>query len=85
MALKITLIDEWKSAWRYGSVQINAVGVFLMGLIEFLAPTWNAMPSELGDRIPYSTTISMVLFALGIVVRILKVEVRAKKDDADNG
>lgn len=79
MARKVGLIEDWKKSWKLPSIQINLLG-FLLMLIEFLSPTWAALPAEIQDKIPHSTTIALVLFGLGLIGRILKTQ---EKKDGD--
>lgn len=70
--LKTCLVDEWKGSWKLWSVQINALGLLLMGLGEALRESWTQLPSDLATKIPHSETIGMVMFGLGLVARVLK-------------
>jgi hypothetical protein len=71
MVRKVKLIDEWKSAWRFASVQIQAAGLVIMGVSQALGETWNQMPPNLQQLLPHANTIAMVLFGLGLIGRIL--------------
>ena len=76
MALK--LIDDWKKAWKFASVQINVLGLCLMGVVEVLNQGWQVLPPDVQARIPHSTSIALVLFALGVIGRMVKLK---GKDD----
>lgn len=73
MARKINLIEDWKSAWRYISVQFQAAGLLLMTLAQILGDTWNGMPATLQQKLPHATTIALVLFGLGLIGRVIKI------------
>lgn len=68
----IRVIDNWKKAWKFASVQINVIGLLCMS-VDFLGQTWNSLPPYLHERIPNASTIALVLFALGIIGRLLKL------------
>lgn len=71
-ALRPALIDDWRRAWRFASVKFNLLGLAVMGASETLGQTWEGLPPGIKDRLPHASTIAMVLFALGLIGRILK-------------
>lgn len=79
--MKLRLIDNWKKAWKLASVQINAVGLVFMA-IDFIGQTWNSLPPFIQQKIPNASTIALVLFALGIVGRLIKQRGKANDDDS---
>ena len=81
MARKMTVIPEWKRAWRFASIRLSMLGVFIMTLSEILGATWSGLPPSLQDKIPHASTIALVLFALSIIGRVLKTQ--EKQDDPD--
>lgn len=60
------LIDEWRSAWRFFSVQANAIGLAF-------ATTYTAMYDTLKEALPpqWMGGITMTIFVGGIVARMV--------------
>lgn len=71
--MKLRLIDDWKRAWKFASVQFNVVGIVLM-LIEIANQTWQSLPPQLQQNIPHASKIALVFFALGTVGRLFKIK-----------
>lgn len=61
------LIDDWRQAYRFVSMQCMALAVALQG-------AWEVMPPPLKDRLPdgWVTGISIALLVLGMVGRLVK-------------
>ncbi len=66
------LIDEWKSAWKFLSVQANSIGAAM-------AVGYASMYEQLKENFPpkYVAAITAAVFILGIVGRV----VSQNKDD----
>lgn len=79
-ALQARLVEEWKDLWKHWSVQLNALGLVLMALGEFLRDGWSIMPASLAQRIPHAETIGLLLFGLALIARFLK---QGKKSHGD--
>lgn len=68
---------DWRQAWRWWSVRVSALGSILMAAAlaapDQLLLLWNMLPLELRARMPehVGTLISLVLFILVIVVRLV--------------
>ena len=60
------LVEDWKGAWRWFSVQAMVLASGLQG-------AWLAMPPDLKAQIPGDavSVISMVLLAAGIIGRLV--------------
>lgn len=71
MALKINVIPNWRRAHHFLSVQLNAAGVALMGLVEYAKDAWGQIPQDLKGLVPYASKIALVLFLAGIVGRYI--------------
>lgn len=65
----IKLIDDWRAAWRYLSVQSTALNAALLG-------GWLAVPDDLKASVPQWLVHTVVLTLLGtsILGRIIKQE-----------
>ena len=72
----VSLIDEWKHAWKLFSVQANAIGLAIVG-------AYTALPEEFKSTIPvkYVAYITGVTFAAGLVGRLVKQASQGDKDD----
>ena len=70
--MKVRLIDNWKKAWKLASVQWSALGIVLTYAVDYLNSIWYSLPPEIVQKIPHSSHISMAIFALVIVVRLIK-------------
>ena len=70
--MKVKIIPEWKKAWKLLSVQMSAVGIVLTYAVDYLNSIWYSLPPEIVQKIPHSSHISMAIFALVIVVRLIK-------------
>lgn len=75
--LKAHLIDEWKSAWKLWSVQLNAAGVLLLSGATMLKETMEYVPPAFVGALPYAKGIALGLFVLGLVARILRQKPKA--------
>lgn len=79
--MAIKMIDDWKKAWKFASVQFSAVGLVLMGILELVNQAIISLPPSITKDIPNAPTIGLVLFGLGIVGRLLVFT--GKKLDGD--
>lgn len=62
--LRPRLIAEWRSAWRYWSIRIAAIGAALSG-------AWVALPADTRALIPGAQWIGLLLFGLTIAARLV--------------
>lgn len=59
------LIENWKKAWKWFSVQVLA-------LAGALSVSWPLIPDEIRAQVPVNiTTIIAVLCVLGIILRVI--------------
>lgn len=77
--MKITLIKDWKRAWKFASVQWSAVGLVIMTIHQYSSELWLKLPVDVQTTVPYSTYVPTALFALSIVGRLLVIS--GSKDD----
>lgn len=68
--MAIKLIDDWKRAWKFASIQWGVVGLVVSMLLESASDLWIKLPAEIRNSIPYSGYIPAALFALSIVGRL---------------
>jgi len=71
------LVSGWRSAWKLWSVQLNALGLVLIGVAELLQQGIVALPPALLDKLPYASTIATVCFVLGLVARLIRQDKKA--------
>lgn len=69
---KVRLIPEWKEAWKFASMRIQAAGLVIMVGAEMFGSTWNSLPVTLQQKLPHATTVALVLFGIGLIGRILQ-------------
>lgn len=62
----IKLIDEWRKAWKWFSVQAMGLAIALQG-------AWAAVPDSLQSAVPHGivTGVTMTLLVLGIAGRLV--------------
>lgn len=65
--MKIHLVDDWKQAWKWFSVQ----GMALAATIQ---ATWILIPDDLRSAVPQNITsgITIGLLALGVFGRVVR-------------
>lgn len=73
----IKLIDEWRKAWKWFSVQAMGLAIAIQG-------AWAAVPDSLQSAVPHSivTGVTMALLVLGIAGRLVD---QAKPGMSDAG
>ncbi|WLE58400.1 hypothetical protein GIY62_14820 [Burkholderia plantarii] len=80
--MKIQLIDEWRRAHRFGSVQLSAGLAAVFGAGPALFDAWRMVPDDLKDALPHGwpRVIATVGFLLVLGARL--VQVKGKADGA---
>jgi len=84
------LIEQWRSFWRMWSLRFTALGTALLGWItvspDVITLAWNSLPVEMKQYIPeqYLMYITIALFVLGMVSRIIKQE-KIPTKEVNNG
>lgn len=73
----MTLIEEWRQAWRYTSVWASGVGIGAL-------TAWNMMPVAVRDAVPdwMEAIIGGGLFALVFLARVTAQPKTQEKIDA---
>lgn len=69
------LIDEWRSAWKYLSVQANSIGVAISG-------TYAIMYDQLKENFPpqYMVMVTAAVFVSGIIGRVVSQTPKEPKE-----
>lgn len=76
--LKDRLVANWRSAWRWWSIRLNALGLLILGLVQFdpvaALYVWSLMPPAVQAILPrnFLTIIGLALFALSMIARLVK-------------
>ncbi|OJT96587.1 MAG: hypothetical protein BGN82_06230 [Alphaproteobacteria bacterium 65-7] len=63
----MTLVEEWRQAWRWFSVQAMALSVLVQA-------AWEALPADLKQYLPpgLGLALSLGLLACGIIGRLVR-------------
>jgi len=89
--LKDLLNNEWKDWWRWWSVRVIALGVFLHTWVLFdpgaVLWVWRMLPEPLASLIPNQVVaaVSVVLFLLALAMRLTKQKALEARRDAKRG
>lgn len=76
--IKPRLIPDWRKAWRLWSVRLNALGLAILGWVQFdpvaALAVWNMMPAPVRDVLPsnFIALAGLALFALSMLARIVR-------------
>lgn len=68
------LINEWKQSWKFWSVQLNTLGIFLLAASDAIAQAWSMLPPSLASNVPNAKWIAMAVFVLGLIARLIPQE-----------
>lgn len=71
---KVELVPNWKKSWKWASIQINTVGIIFFSAIDVLQPLFSGLPEHILERIPHGSGITIGLFALNIVGRLIRLK-----------
>jgi hypothetical protein len=77
----IAPIEDWRSAWKFASVQIAVIGAALMVIADNATSIWASIPPEVAVLIPHSPQIATGIFVLGAIGRVFKLKEKAKYGD----
>jgi hypothetical protein len=81
------LIDNWKTAWRFWSVRLNALGLAILAFVQFdpvaALAVWNMMPAAVRDVLPrdFLVWFGVALFALSMLARVVRQPKLEKADE----
>lgn len=82
------LIENARIWWRLWSIRLNAIGLAILGYVQFdpigALAVWNMLPGEVRRVAPPNilTVIGMVLFGLSMLARLVH---QPKLRGKDNG
>lgn len=73
------LIEDWASKWwRLWSVRLNAIGLAILGWVQFdpvgAVAVWNMMPLDVRRVLPPNIVmlIGLALFGLSMIARLVQ-------------
>ena len=69
---KIGLVPNWKKSWKWASVQISTFGLILFSVVDIIQPMLTGLPRHILEDIPHGSSITIALFALNIVGRLIR-------------
>lgn len=78
--MKITLISDWKKAWKFASIQIPVAGLAVLSGVDYISQVWFQMSPTLQSQIPYSNLIGIAFLALSIIGRLVKFTSKEEVD-----
>jgi len=76
--LQVQWVEDVRSWWKWASVRVGMVGVFLCGLVPTTVDAWNSAPPALKDFAAHylpsggGSGVAAALFALQVLARVLK-------------
>lgn len=76
---KVELVPNWKKSWKWASVQISTIGLILFSAVDIIQPMLTGLPRHILEDIPHGSSITIALFALNIVGRLVRFK---PKDDS---
>ncbi|QHJ80356.1 MAG: hypothetical protein [Caudoviricetes sp.] len=82
--MKVTLIPNWKKAWKFASIQIPVAGLAVLTSLDYASQVWFQMSSSIQSRIPYSNLIGIAFLALSIIGRLMKFTGKDKDNASTN-
>jgi len=78
--MKICLIQDWRVAWRFWSLRLNALGTLLLGWFllvpESMLTLWGFLPPEARAILPPRAAMAapLIMFVLATLARLVKQE-----------
>ena len=83
----LSIIEDWRRAWKWASVRTPALGIMIMTFAHFLGESWSGLPASLQQYIPHADKIAMFLFIVSMVGRLCKLEKKPNGTESppDNG
>ena len=76
--MKLHLIDDWaRKWWRLWSIRLNALGLSILGFVQFdpvaALAVWNMLPPAARHVLPpnFLVIVGVALFALAMISRLV--------------
>lgn len=86
--LQVQWVEDVRSWWKWASVRVGMVGVFLCGLIPATVDVWHSAPPQLKDFVANylpsggGAGMASALFALQVLARVLQFRPDATEGDS---
>lgn len=77
---RVELVPNWRKSWKWASIQISAAGLILFSAIDVIQPLFSGLPKHILDQIPHGSGITISLFALNIIGRLIRLKPKEKPD-----
>jgi len=70
------MIYNWRKAWKFWSLQLQAVGLAALAFPEVLLDAWQYLPDNIKAMLPdeYASVVGLTLIAAGMIARLIKQE-----------
>lgn len=82
--MKVTLIPDWKKAWKFASIQIPVAGLAVLTGLDYASQVWFQMSSSVQSQLPYSNLIGIAFLAFSIIGRLVKFTSKEEVDATSN-
>ena len=68
------MIDNWRNAWKFWSLRLQAAGLAVLVFPDLLVESWLFLPAELKAMLPaeYASIVGISLIAAGMIARLIK-------------
>lgn len=82
-ALRLRLIDDWRKAYKFATIQFATFFVFLFGLGPSLVNSWSFIPDDLKNALPQGTArwLALAAFLLTLLGRVTKLDRKQPQGD----
>ena len=70
------LINDWRKAWKFWSIQLNALGLVILSCADIINQAWATLAPTLSHHIPHAKTIAITLFVIAIIARLIPQETK---------
>lgn len=70
------MIYNWRKAWKFWSLRLQAAGLMLLAYPELLLDAWQYLPDNIKAMLPdeYASAVGLTLIAAGMIARLIKQE-----------
>jgi len=70
------MIYNWKKAWKFWSLRLQAAGLAVLAFPELLLNLWQSLPDNIKMMLPseYASVVGITLIAAGMIARLIKQE-----------
>jgi hypothetical protein len=76
----VELVPDWKRSWKWASIQLSTLAIVFFSAIDVLSNSLSALPQEIIQQIPHGNHITIGLFLINIVCRLIRIKPRGNRD-----